>query len=174
MSAFSLGASGAAGPSGLKLPAAGRPLHRIGIARRLQGISRRTAARRMNIDTTQLRLQERETSDMLLSRLYEWQEALEVPVVELLVDSGDPLTSPIAERARLVRVMKTVLSILEETKELPIRRMAQTLVDQLVELMPELEGVGPWHAIGHRRRRDELGVAADRRLSEDVFIDLVD
>ena len=52
--------------------------------------------------------------------------------------------------------------------------MAQTLVDQLVEVMPELQGISAWHAVGKRRRLDELGIAAMRTLSDDVFIDLLD
>ena len=39
-------------------------------------------------------------------------------------------------------------------------------------MMPELQGVSPWHAVGKRRRLDELGVAAQRSLSDDVFVDL--
>ena len=70
--------------------------------------------------------------------------------------------------------MKTVFSILETTNQVPIRRMAQTLVDQLVEFMPELKGVGAWHAVGQRRRLNELGRAAERRLSSDMFVDLTD
>ena len=153
---------------------AGQPLHRIGTVRRLQGISRRTVARRLNLEVAQVKYQEQPTSDMLLSRLYEWQRALEVPVTELLVEPGDPLSPPVLERAQLVRVMKTVLSILEEAEQEPIRRMAQTLVSQLVDMMPELKSVSSWHAIGHRRRRDDLGVAAERRLSDDLFLDSMD
>ena len=78
------------------------------------------------------------------------------------------------KRAQLVRVMKTVLAILEEAKQAPIRRMAQTMVDQLIEIMPELQGVSPWHAVGKRRRRDDYGIAAERRLSEDVFLERMD
>jgi transcriptional regulator with XRE-family HTH domain len=152
----------------------GQPLHRIGTVRRLQGISRRTVARRLNVEVSQVKLQELATSDMLLSRLYEWQRALEVPVTELLVEPGESLSPPVLERAQLVRVMKTVLSILEEAEQEPIRRMAQTLVEQLVTMMPELASVSSWHAIGHRRRRDDLGVAAERRLSDDLFLDSMD
>jgi hypothetical protein len=37
--------------------------------------------------------------------------------------------------------------------------------------MPELSHIGPWHVIGKRRRLSELGMAAQRHLAEDVFID---
>ena len=126
------------------------------------------------MEVSQLKEQERATADMPLSRLYEWQKALEVPITELLVEPGDPLSPPVLERAQLVRAMKTVLAILDETRETPTRRMAETLAEQLTQMMPELKGVGPWHAIGHRRRRDELGIAAERCLSDDVFLDLTD
>jgi len=41
-------------------------------------------------------------------------------------------------------------------------------------VMPELGGVSAWHAVGQRRRLDEYGRAAERRLSPDVFMDLLD
>jgi hypothetical protein len=47
--------------------------------------------------------------------------------------------------------------------------MAQMMADQLTELMPELEGVTPWHVFGQRRGLDELGRAVDRRLRDDVL-----
>jgi len=158
----------------VEVPPTAGPLHRLGSVRRRQGISPRSVARHLGTDVATVRREEQETSDMLLSRLYEWQRVLDVPAGELLVDTGDSLSTPVMRRAQLVRVMKTALAILEETEQESVRRMVQTLITQLTEIMPELEGVGPWHTVGRRRRRDELGVAAQRRLSEDVFVDLVD
>ena len=126
------------------MPAAGeQPLQRLALVRRLQGISRRTVARRMNVEIEQVRQQERESADLPLSALYAWQKALDVPVAELLVEAGDSLVSPVLERSQLVRLMKTVLAIREQAKQESIRRMAQTMFDQLVEIMPELANVGP-------------------------------
>ena len=161
-------------PSKNGVPVAAPPLHRLAVVRRLQGVSRRTVARRFNIEIAQVKAQESETADLPLSCLYRWQQLLDVPIGELLVEAGDPLSEPILKRARLVRVMKTVLAILESTGDESIRRMAQTLVEQLTEMMPELKGVGPWHAVGERRRRDEVGIAAERRLSDSVFLDAYD
>ena len=84
--------------------------------------------------------------------LYEWQKALDVPIAELLVESEDSLSQPLVQRAQLVRLMKTALAILEQADNEATRRMAQTLVDQLVEVMPELQGISAWHAVGKRRR----------------------
>jgi hypothetical protein len=63
--------------------------------------------------------------------------------------------------------MKTATAILEQAASPQLQRLAQRLVEQLIELMPELEGVGPWNAVGRRRTSDELGRAADQCLSED-------
>ena len=167
-------ADGVGRSDALMVPTGKRPLHRLGTVRRLQGVSRRTVARRLNTEVATVRLQEHEMADMLLSDLYEWQEALDVPVAELLVEAADPLSTPVLKRAQLVRVMKTAQAILAQAKQVRVRRMVQTMVDQLIELMPELAEIGPWHAVGKRRRRDEYGVVAQRRLSEDVFLDLKD
>jgi transcriptional regulator with XRE-family HTH domain len=150
------------------------PLHRLAEVRRQQGISRRTLARRMNVELSTVRQQESEDCDMSLSQLYEWQKALEVPLSELLVEADDSLATAIMHRAQLVRLMKSALAIKENAKQDSIRRMVETLIEQLLEIMPELSGVGPWHAVGKRRRLDELGVAADRRISESMFIDLTE
>jgi hypothetical protein len=70
------------------------------------------------------------------------------------------------ERARLIKVMKTAATILEKSDSPRIRRLAETMVTQLVEIMPELEGIGPWHEqTGARRGRDECGRIAERQLS---------
>jgi transcriptional regulator with XRE-family HTH domain len=151
-----------------------RPLQRLAMVRRLQGISRRTLARRLNVEVDEGRLQERDTPDLPLSLLYAWQKALDVPVAELLVEAGDTLVSPILERSQLVRLMKTVLAVRDQTRQESIRRMVQTMYEQLIEIMPELAKIGPWHAVGKRRRLCELGVAAQRHLTEAVFIDRVD
>jgi len=148
-----------------------KALHRLGAVRRLQGISRRAIARRLNVDIAVVKEQEDEGSDLPLSTLYRWQELLEVPVAELLVETEEPLSGPVMKRAQLVRVMKTALSILERTNQVAIRRMAETLVEQLKELMPELSGISAWHAVGQRRRLNEYGRAAERRLSSELFMD---
>jgi transcriptional regulator with XRE-family HTH domain len=153
------------------LPGPGRQLHRLGSVRRREGVSLRTMARRLNTSVGEVKRQEDEQADLLLSTLYQWQEVLEVPVSELVVESHEPLSSPVESRAKLLRIMKTAVTILERTRETTIRRMAQTLVEQLTELMPELEGVSPWPAVGKSRLPSDYGQAVHRRMSDDVFLD---
>lgn len=142
-----------------------RPLHCIAEVRRRQGVSLRGVSRQLKLGMRELRQQEQETTDLRLSDLYRWQQALEVPLVELLVDSDGPLSGPVMERARLVKIMKTAAAILESAEKPGVRRLAQTLVDQLIELMPELQGISAWHAVGQRRTLDEVGRAAEREIS---------
>lgn len=158
----------------LPTPSPDQPLHRLAEVRRLQGITRRTLARRLNCDINTIKEQELPTTDLPLSMLYQWQKVLEVPVAELLVEEEEPLSAPVMKRAQMVRLMKTAAAILERSQQPAIQRMAQMLVEQLVEVMPELKGVSPWHAVGRRRTQDELGAAAHRRITSDVFHDLVD
>jgi transcriptional regulator with XRE-family HTH domain len=158
----------------MKLPIHQRPLHQLAVVRRREGLSRRAVARRLRMDVMSVKEQEQQGSDMTLSRLYEWQEALGVPVAELLIDTDEALSPPILKRAQMLRLMKTAAAILERTQQTPVRRMAQMMVEQIVEIMPELEGVSPWNAVGQRRTLDELGQAAQRRLSLDALADLME
>lgn len=144
-------------------------MHRIAEVREQQGVSLRAVSRQMGTEIRRLRKEEDETSDLRLSDLYRWQEALDVPVSELLVEPGTSLSQPVMERARLLRLMKTAQSILENSRAPGIRRMAQVMVDQLVEMMPELEDVGGWHTVGQRRRLDEYGRVVERCISEDTL-----
>ena len=144
-------------------------LHRLAEVRCQQGVSVKRAARQLGKDVATIREQEKETSDLLLSELYAWQRILDVPVSELLTDHETPLSRPVMERARLVRLMKTAAAILEESTSTSIRLLAERMIVQLVEIMPELKDVGGWHTIGQRRSLDELGRVFENRISEDML-----
>jgi transcriptional regulator with XRE-family HTH domain len=146
-------------------------MHRISTVRQRQGVSLRSAARQMRIDVRRLRSQEDESSDILLSTLYKWQQVLDVPISELLVDANDPVSSPILERARMLKIMKTVAAIRDRAESKPIKRMAEMLCDQLIEIMPELKDVTPWHSVGQRRTSEEYGRIVERRLPDDFFLE---
>ncbi len=162
-------------PSAVVPPAdTNRPLHRVANIRRQQGISLRSAARRMGASMDQVRQQEQETCDMTLSELYRWQQTLDVPIVDLLLDVDTPLANPVMTRARLLRVMKTARSIKEMACAAgaeSLERLSTMLEQQLIELMPELKDVAAWHSVGQRRTQDELGRAADRILPDTFFSD---
>jgi transcriptional regulator with XRE-family HTH domain len=148
-------------------------LHRIALVRRRQGVALRTVARYLDVDIEEAARQEQPDSDLPLSSLRRWQQVLEVPLSELLVESHDELSAPVLERARLIKVMKTAATILEKSESSRVRRLSETLIAQLIEIMPELEGVGPWHDMTTpRRRRDDLGRAAERQIPAPLGRDL--
>jgi transcriptional regulator with XRE-family HTH domain len=152
--------------------ASARPvLHRIADVRKRQGVSVRSVARRMHTSIDQVRRQEEPGCDLLLSELLRWQQALEVPLSDLLVESESPLSEPILTRARLLRVMKTVKAIQETATSNSIQRFAAMLEQQLIEVMPELKDVSAWHSIGQRRSPNELGRTAERPLPDSMFGD---
>jgi transcriptional regulator with XRE-family HTH domain len=148
-----------------------RPLHRIAEIRRQQGVSIRTAARRINTTVGRAREQEQADADLSLSQLYRWQQALEVPVADLLVDLDAPLSAPVLQRAQMLKLMKTAMAIKEAARDESTRLLGQMLVDQLVEIMPELRDVNPWPTVGQRRTLGELGRIAMETVPDTVFFD---
>jgi hypothetical protein len=142
-----------------------RVLHRIALVRRQQGVALRTVARHLNVDLEEAARQEHECSDLPLSTLQGWQQVLDVPIAELLVESDDMLSGPVMDRARLIKVMKTAASILDRSDSPRVRRLSETLIAQLIEIMPELEGIGPWHEqTTPRRRREDYGRIVERQI----------
>jgi transcriptional regulator with XRE-family HTH domain len=146
-----------------------RPLHRLAAVRKQQGISQRNIARRLGVDVATVCEQEQEMADLPLSMLYAWQKVLDVPVAELLVDSDDPLSAPVLERARLVKLMKTAAAIMEKAHSNSVKRLVTMLVEQLLEIMPELRDVSAWHTIGQRRTLDDYGRAVERQMPDDLL-----
>ncbi len=140
------------------------PKHRLAEVRQQQGISVRSAARRMGVPMEQVRREERPETDLTLSQLARWEAALEVPLVDLLIDNEAPLSEPILKRAKWLRLMKTVKALLETDATPSVRRMASMLEQQVIEIMPELSDVGAWHSVGQRRTQDELGRIAEETV----------
>jgi hypothetical protein len=145
------------------------PLHRIAEVMQQEGIRARTASRRMRAPLSQVRVQQDAYCDLSLSDLYRWQSALRVPLVDLLVDPGYPLSTPVQLRANLLKAMKTVRSIQENADQESIKTLAENLVQQFVDMMPELQEVPAWPTVGQRRTNDELGATAHRQLPDALF-----
>lgn len=146
-----------------------RQLHRIAEVRRLQGVTLRNVSRRLGAPLSAVRRQEQPDCDLRVSDLLQWQEVLEVPVAELLVEGEGQLSGPVLERSRMVKLMKTAAAIRERTQDTTTARMVSMLIEQILELMPELADVTPWHTIGQRRTLDDVGRTARQTVAEEVF-----
>jgi transcriptional regulator with XRE-family HTH domain len=144
-------------------------LHRIAEVRRRQGVTLRNVARRLGMSLPVVRRQEQADCDLRLSDLHRWQEVLEVPVAELLVEGDGQLSGPVLERSRMVKLMKTAAAIRERSRGSAVDRMVEMLVEQILEIMPELADVTPWHTVGQRRTLDELGRAGRATVSDEIF-----
>jgi transcriptional regulator with XRE-family HTH domain len=144
-------------------------LHRIAEVRQQQGVTLRNVSRRLGLPLPVVRRQEQPDSDLRLSELLRWQEVLEVPVAELLVEGDGQLSGPVLARSRMVKLMKTAAAIRDRASDPGVARMVTMLVEQILEIMPELADVAPWHSVGRRRSRDELGRTARMVIPEDVF-----
>lgn len=142
-------------PSSAAAKTSPRELHRVREVRREQGISIKRASQHLGVSVEEARRQEEPTTDLTLAQLHAWQKLCEVPVADLLVEPDCDLSAPVLQRARMVRVMKTVQAILERTGQQSVKRLGQTLVNQLVELMPELKGVSSWHAVERRHSNNQ-------------------
>jgi transcriptional regulator with XRE-family HTH domain len=164
------GAFPASGPD-TSPPTCDRPLHRLQEVREQQGLALRRVAHLMGADSRDLRREELPTTDITLSRLYQWQQALDVPVADLLVESPSMSSPPVLARARLVRIMKTVTALKEKVANMGMRVLVETLEQQMLEIMPELSGVHPWQAVGQRRSQEELGRIAERPYSTEGWRD---
>jgi len=154
------------------IPASPKPLlHRISEVRQQQGTSLRSVARKLDIPIQDIRAQEEATTDLRISDLLKWQEMLEVPLADLLIDTEGPLSEPVNKRASMLRVMKTAKAILESTEKRSTKRLATMLVEQLVQIMPELADVSAWHSVGQRRTQDEVGRIMERPVPDSLFSD---
>ena len=148
-----------------------RPWHRIAEVRRQQNVSIRSLTRKMGLSAEEIVRQEDPTCNLTIEQLTAWQQALEVPLANLLIDLDAPLSGPVLTRARMLRLMKTVQAMRDSAKDTGMQRMTTMLVDQLTELMPELREVSGWHTVGQRRTQDEVGRIAERPINDNFVQD---
>jgi transcriptional regulator with XRE-family HTH domain len=146
-----------------------RGLHRIAEVRRQQGVTLRNVARRLGTEIGVVRRQEQDDCDLRISDVLLWQQVLEVPVAELLVEGDGQLSGPVLERSRMVKLMKTAAAIRERTGGTPVGRLVNMLVEQILEIMPELRDVTPWHTVGQRRTLEELGKIARCTVPDEMI-----
>lgn len=145
-----------------------KKLHQIATVRREQNISIVSCAKKLGISVQEARYQELPTTDLTITQLLAWKEVLEVPLSELVGQTGDDLENPIRNRAKLVKIMKSAKQVLQVAHESRVRYIGETLVDQLVELMPELAEISAWPDVGQSHENRSPGVAVTRRFDPDI------
>ena len=145
-------------------PAWSRQWHRVRTVREREQVSVNALARRTKLKESVLEQIENEGFDMPVSMLYRLAEGLRVPINELLLQREGTSSDPIRQRACLLRIARTAHTILAKCRHKTTRHLAQTLVDQLIELMPELAEAGTWPEVGKRRSPTDVP-----RMEERVY-----
>ena len=135
------------------IPEIPKALNCISQVRQRQGMTLRTVARRWDLEISDIRQMEQPTADLRISELHAWQRLLEVPLHELLVDTELPLSPHVLQRAQLIRLMKTIVTLRDKSTEPEAQHLIERLLLQVVEIMPELKNVGPWHETEERMDR---------------------
>ncbi len=147
-----------------------RRLHRIAEVRQQQGVTLRNVARRLGIEMAVIRRQEQPDADLRISDLLRWQQVLDVPLADLVEEGEGQLSGPVLARSRMVKLMKTAAAIREQVGDQgQASRLVGQLIEQILEIMPELADVTPWHTVGQRRTLDDVGRAARNTVSDDLF-----
>ena len=146
-----------------------RPFHKISEVRQRQGVTLRNVARRLGMEMAVIRKQEKPDSDLRISDLLRWQHVLDVPLSELLEDGLDQLSGPVLVRSRMVKLMKTAAAIREQVGDNAGSQLVSQLIGQILEMMPELADITPWHTVGQRRTLDDVGRTARDTVPDDLF-----
>lgn len=143
--------------------------HRIASERRARGMSIRTAAKRLGWSVARARATENEHYDIPVSELVAWQTVLEVSLDVLVREPSCELSSPIAHRAQLIQIMKSVATLQRSRTSTSVSVVADRIAEDLVELMPALQDVRGWPSIGSPRSSEELGRSAQETISSDLI-----
>ncbi len=142
--------------------------HRLAEVREREQVSHSTMAKRLGVPISTVREQEKST-DVMLSTLFAWQQALKVPIEELIVEPSEALAPSIETRARLIKVAKTALLLLEQTEDITVQNIAQQMVDLLVDTMPELTNVTAWPSHGQPRDSSDFPRIQARTIALDAL-----
>ena len=121
----------------LGIAAAKMVLHRLATVRRAKGVSRYDVARLLGTTIEKIRLQE-EAADLSISTLTSWAAALNVAVTDLVVEPDECLQETQLARPQAERLLRLAAKLRDHSRRRSIQRLAQTFVDQLAEIQPEL------------------------------------
>ena len=111
--------------------------HRLRTVRQQQCVSLRDIAERTGVSVHTASQEENGEIDLSLSRLFAWQQALEVPIAELLVNyqfSGEN-----EEQRSVSKAIQLAKQALQRSDSPDVRAVTQAVVDELVNLSALLE-----------------------------------
>ena len=143
-------------------------LHRLAAVRREKGIPRRVLAERLGITVEELRLKE-ESADLSISTLCHWASKLDVSITELVVEPDECLAPTHLAQSQATRLMKVAAKLRDRSRRRSIQRLAQTFVEQLIEILPSLRGIAQKNHRRCGRMSPQSSSLIPRPLPEQVF-----
>jgi transcriptional regulator with XRE-family HTH domain len=141
-------------PQDIVKPAAATPkvaLHRLAEVRKKNGVTWFELARRMGVTAEHVRHQE-EAEDVSIGTLKLWSAALNVPITDLIVEPDEWLNAAHLEKPEAERLLRLAYKLRDRSRRRAIQRLAQTFVDQLTEMYPEMDPASN----GQKRRVGEI------------------
>ena len=130
-----------------------------------QKISIAHCAKRLGLTQEEVLRQIDPKSNLTLNQLFDWSEVLDVPLTELLpFDSST--SDPIRNRALLLRIMKTARQVQSLSANTVVQSAAETLILQLLELVPDFAMIEAWPSVGQSRVAKVDGLSTRRVDSE--------
>ncbi len=132
--------------------AASMALHRVGAVRSAKGLSHHELARRLGTTVEKVRLQE-EAADLSISTLTAWAAALGVSITDLVVEPEEWLQETQLAKPQAERLLQLAARLRDQSRRRSIQRLAQTFVDQLKEIQPELAAAAGGNGNGRRHRK---------------------
>jgi transcriptional regulator with XRE-family HTH domain len=109
-------------------------LHRIREAREERGMTRQQAARMLSITLPELERQEDPHCDLTISELRNWTELLGLEIDDLIVDQQVPFPRAALSNQNVSSFLDTVTKMLARSKCPAVKRLAETLTNQLREI----------------------------------------
>ncbi len=139
--------------------------HYIAEVLKNQKISVAHCAKRLGVTEEEVLRQLDPKSNLTLNQLFDWCEVLDVPLSEILpFDSST--SDPIRNRALLLRIMKTARQIQDLSVRTKVQYAAETLILQLLELVPDFAMIEAWPSVGQSRVAMVDGLSTRRVDSE--------
>ena len=131
--------------------------HRVATVRRERGLSILFVASQLGCHASDVTTLEDESRDLKISELRRWLSVLGVPLKHLLIDSGFELSDLEISRTQVVRLIETASALKDESMPPQQRRLAETLVNQLLEMAPYLKDTDleELDSLGHSVPTDE-------------------
>ena len=137
-------------------------IHRIREVRQKQGVQLRMVERHLGLTRSDAREIEHPEHDLRVSELVKFAVLLNVPVGELLIDAE--CDEIIKMRGLVLRLCRIANTLLERAPNQDVRILAESIRNQIIEVMPQVDDQHGLLSVGSLRTGDEMGRIAEHPI----------